>query len=48
MKAFFEGIGAGDNAGIYQEAPIPRPDFREHTRKALARLVKSRASEAMI
>jgi chlorophyllide a reductase subunit Y len=46
MKSFFEGVGAGDNAGVHPEAPTPRPEFREHTRKALARLAKSRGQEA--
>ncbi len=48
MKEFFEGIGSGDTAGIYQEPPVIRPEFREQTRKALARLAKQRSSEAMI
>ncbi len=46
MKAFFEGVGIGDTAGVHPEPPKMRPEFREHTRKALARLAKSRASEA--
>ena len=46
MREFFEGIGAGDTAGVHPEQPKLRPEFREHTRKALARLAKSKASEA--
>jgi chlorophyllide a reductase subunit Y len=48
MTAFFEGVGIGDTAGIHQDTPKLRPEFREYTRKALQRLAKQRASEAMI
>ena len=41
-------VAVRDAAGIHQEPPVPRPEFRQQTRKALARLAQQRASEAMI
>ncbi|MEO0323021.1 MAG: chlorophyllide a reductase subunit Y [Myxococcota bacterium] len=29
MKTFFEGVGTGDTAGIWEDTPKPRPEFRE-------------------
>jgi chlorophyllide a reductase subunit Y len=40
MKAFFEGVGSGDAAGIWQDSPREHPDFR---RKHLARMRKAAA-----
>jgi len=40
MRAFFEGVGEGHAAGIWQEVPQDRPEFREQrrrTREAAAR-----------
>ena len=48
MRDFFEGVGTGDTAGVHPEPPWLRPEFREQTRKQLARLNKQRSSEAMI
>ena len=48
MREFFDDVGSGDVAGIHPEPPRLRPEFREITRKALARLAKQRQSEAMI
>ena len=33
MQAFFEGVGRGDTAGVWEERPEPRPDFRAHYAK---------------
>ena len=44
MRAFFEGVGEGDNAGIWQDTPKARPEFRERHRKQMAALSKQRAS----
>jgi len=35
MKDFFEGVGEGDNAGIWQDTPRDRPEFKK---KQLAKL----------
>ncbi len=48
MREFFEGVGEGDKAGIWQHTPVLRPDFRDRFRKAAAALAKKRKSEEMI
>jgi chlorophyllide a reductase subunit Y len=45
MRAFFEGVGSGHAAGIWQEQPVDRPDFREKYKKALDVKAKQRAAE---
>ena len=35
MKAFFEGVGQGHAAGVWEEVPRDRPEFR---RKQLAQI----------
>jgi chlorophyllide a reductase subunit Y len=37
MKAFFEGVGEGDTAGIWEGAPNLRPDFRAKTSRSWKR-----------
>ena len=29
MRDFFEGVGTGDAAGIWEDVPQDRPEFRE-------------------
>jgi chlorophyllide a reductase subunit Y len=48
MKAFFGDTGAGDKAGIWEDTPKPRPEFREQYARQLARAAKARKSEEMI
>lgn len=48
MRTFFEGVGEGDNAGIWQDVPVARPDFRDKFRKAAAAQAKKRKSEEMV
>ncbi len=48
MREFFEGVGEGDKAGIWQNTPVPRPDFREKFRKAAAAHAKKRKSEEIV
>ncbi len=48
MKAFFEGVGEGDTAGIWEETPKPRPEFREMTAKKMAKQAKARKTEEMM
>ena len=47
MREFFEGVGAGDTAGIWEGVPRPRPEFREQHQRKLAKLAKARAAEEM-
>ena len=48
MKAFFEGVGSGDTAGIWEGAPNLRPDFRAVHQKKLDKLAKAAKAEEMI
>ena len=34
----------GDNAGVWEETPQPRPEFRERYRKQMDALAKKRSS----
>ncbi|MEO1230069.1 MAG: chlorophyllide a reductase subunit Y [Myxococcota bacterium] len=42
MKAFFQGVGEGDAAGIWERTPEPRPDFR---RQNLVKLGRAKAAK---
>ena len=48
MRNFFEGVGEGDTAGVWQDTPVLRPEFREKFRKAAAAQAKKRKSEEMV
>ena len=45
MTAFFEGVGAGHAAGVWEDTPVDRPEFREKYKKALDIKAKQRAAE---
>jgi chlorophyllide a reductase subunit Y len=45
MKAFFEGVGAGDTAGVWEDKPKEHKDFRERYRKQVAKLNAARKVE---
>ena len=47
MHEFFEEVGNGDNAGVWEELPKAHPEFREMTRRQLAKMQKARKSEEM-
>jgi chlorophyllide a reductase subunit Y len=47
MKAFFEGVGTGHAAGVWQEAPEDHPQFRERYKAQLVKLAAKRKSEEM-
>jgi len=47
MHEFFEAIGDGDNAGVWEETPKAHPEFRDMTRRQLAKQQKARKSEEM-
>ena len=51
MRAFFEGVGEGAAAGVWEPAagvPQDRPEFREHYQRHLARLARQRKAEEMV
>ena len=48
MKAFFEGVGQGDTAGIWEDKPAMHPDFRESQRKKLEKAARAAKAEEMI
>jgi chlorophyllide a reductase subunit Y len=48
MKAFFEGVGKGDSAGIWEGTPNLRPDFRALHQKKLDKAAKAAKAEEMI
>ena len=47
MSEFFEEIGNGDNAGVWEDMPKAHPEFREMTRRQLAKQQKARKAEEM-
>ena len=45
MSAFFDGVGAGDTAGVWAETPVARPEFKARYAKTMA---ASRAAEEAV
>ena len=45
MSAFFEGVGSGDTAGVWEDTPVARPEFKARYAKTQAAL---RASEEAV
>jgi 3,8-divinyl chlorophyllide a/chlorophyllide a reductase subunit Y len=48
MSDFFGNVGTGDRAGVWEETPKLRPEFRADTRRQLEKAAKRRKSEEMI
>ncbi len=48
MKEFFEGVGHGDTAGIWEGTPNLRPDFRAAHQKKLDKAARAAKAEEMI
>ena len=48
MKAFFEGVGTGDTAGVWEGTPNVREDFRAQNLKKLERQAKAAKAAEMI
>ena len=44
MKGFFEGVGTGDTAGVWEGSPNLRPEFRAQNLKKLERAEKARVA----
>lgn len=48
MKAFFEGVGHGPSAGIWEGVPKDRPEFREVYKRKLAKQAKANKSTEIV
>ncbi len=48
MRTFFDGVGTGETAGIWQGSPNLRPDFRAQHQKKLEKAAKAAKAEEMI
>jgi chlorophyllide a reductase subunit Y len=51
MKSFFDGVGEGHTAGIWEPShgvPQDRPEFRNATRRQIIKLLKMKKSEEII
>ncbi|MFN8839589.1 MAG: chlorophyllide a reductase subunit Y [Burkholderiales bacterium] len=48
MKDFFGDTGEGYKSGVWQDVPQEHPEFREHTRRQVIKLIKRRKAEEMI
>lgn len=44
MRAFFDGVGEGDTAGVWEGAPNLRPEYRAQNLKKLERAEKARVA----
>ena len=47
MRAFFEGVGNEDTAGVWEGAPNVRPDFRAQHQKKLDKMARAAKAEQM-
>ena len=45
MSAFFEGVGQGDTAGVWEDTPVARPEFK--AKLAAKRIAAAKAEEAI-
>lgn len=48
MREFFGEVGTGDQAGVWEDVPRLRPEFRAETRRQVIKLQKRRKAEEMI
>ena len=48
MREFFDGVGVGATAGIWQDRPKDHPEFRARYKKQMAAQAKARKAEEMI
>ena len=48
MRDFFDGVGAGDTAGVWEGDPNLRPDFRATNRKKLEKKARAAKAQEMI
>ena len=47
MKAFFDGVGEWFAAGVWEDVPQERPEFREHHKRQIIKIAKKRKAEEM-
>ena len=47
FRDFFEGVGEGDTAGVWEDVPEDHPEFREQVRRQMARAAAKRKAEEM-
>ncbi len=45
MDAFFKGVGTGFSAGVWEDTPVDRPEFRERMKKRGAKATAKTASK---
>jgi 3,8-divinyl chlorophyllide a/chlorophyllide a reductase subunit Y len=48
MREFFGNAGQGDRAGVWEDQPVLRPEFRAETRRQVIKIQKRRQAEQMI
>jgi chlorophyllide a reductase subunit Y len=48
MREFFDDVGGGDKAGVWEGLPVERPEFRAETKRQVIKLLKKRKAEEMI
>ncbi len=48
MREFFDGVGSGDRAGVWEDVPVERPEFRAETKRQVIKMIKKRKAEEMI
>jgi len=47
MQSFFAGVGVGHAAGIWEDVPRDRPEFREDYKRQIIKIAKKRRAEEM-
>ena len=48
MESFFKGVGQGHTAGVWEEVPKDRPEFREHYKRQVIKIAKQLKAQEMI
>jgi len=48
MKSFFEGVGEGETAGVWEGEPVRRPQFRARYQKKLDKQARAAKAQEMI
>ncbi len=48
MRDFFGDVGDGDRAGVWEDTPVLRPEFRAETKRQVIKMIKKRKAEEMI
>ena len=47
FREFFDGVGEGDNAGVWNDVPESHPQFREQVRRQMERAAAKRKAEEL-